>query len=117
MKKKITILEDDADIRDICTFFFEGEGFDVHGYGTVIDFSKDIPPTDLFLLDVRLPDGSGIDVCRMLKEDGRFSTIPIIIMSAHINPLLQKDYYGANCFIEKPFDLSFMLEQVELLTR
>ena len=115
MKKTITILEDDLDIRDICTLIFESEGFVVHGYGTVANFSRDILPTDIFLLDVRLPDGNGIDVCRMLKADKRFSKIPIIIMSAHINPLLHEQNYGEDLFITKPFNLDYMLEQVELL--
>ena len=117
MKKTITILEDDADIMDICTLFFEFEGFDVIGYGTVADFSRNILPTHLFLLDVRLPDGNGIEVCRTLKEDGRFGRIPVIIMSAHIHPLTKSDKYGADCFIQKPFDLDYMLEQVGPLTR
>jgi DNA-binding response OmpR family regulator len=117
MKKTITILEDDEDIRDIYTYFFECEGFGVKAYGTVADFSRELGPTDLFLLDVRLPDGNGIDVCGMLRGDGRYCKIPIIIMSAHINPKVPKDNFGADCFIEKPFDLDNLLRQVELLTR
>lgn len=59
---------------------------------------------DLLILDVRLPDGNGIDYCAMLKKTYGFSDIPIIIMSAN-STRADASRDGATCFIEKPFDI------------
>lgn len=116
-QKEITILEDDGDIREICTYFFASQGFKVNGYGNVKEFSTPPPSTDVFLLDVRLPDGNGLAVCRMLKSDVRYEHIPVIMMSAHMDTSVMMDRCGADHFISKPFDLDLLLEKVVALTK
>jgi len=115
MRREITILEDDRDIREICTYFFTGEGFQVNSYGSVEEFSAAPTTTAIFLLDIRLPDGNGLDVCRRLKDDIRYEGIPIIMMSAHMETSTMMKRCKADYFIAKPFDLDDLLERVEQL--
>ncbi|RYZ15371.1 MAG: response regulator transcription factor, partial [Sphingobacteriales bacterium] len=68
MRKSITILEDDRDIRELCTFLFTEEGYAVQSFATVGEFDKAKATTDLFLLDIQLPDGNGLKVCDALKD-------------------------------------------------
>ena len=102
--KKIIILEDDDDIRELIQLVLESYDFTVKSYQNIRSFesmSKNIIP-DLFLLDVMLPDGNGLDVCKNLKNDKVTENIPVIIMSAHAD--LDK-MNGADDFIVKPFDI------------
>lgn len=82
---KIFVLEDDPDIRNVVTLMLESEDYNVVSFANVQDFmNRDITEVpDLFILDVMLPDGSGIEVCGQLKAGSCTAKPPIIIMSAH----------------------------------
>lgn len=62
---------------------------------------------DLFLLDLMLPDGNGLEVGMELKKSEETKDIPVIIMSAHAD--LQK-MEGADEFISKPFNVDELLD-------
>jgi len=70
MAKRIYVLEDDQDIRDIIEIILTGEKYEVISFSSINEFMlKDKhDQADLFLLDIRLPDGNGINVCEMLKK-------------------------------------------------
>lgn len=114
MKKSITILEDDRDIREICTYVLTGEGYAVNSFDSVTEFAKAKATANLFLLDIQLPDGSGLEVCEQLKANIAYQHIPVIIMSANLKAshLLTS---SADSFIEKPFDIDGLLERVAKL--
>ena len=115
-RKEITILEDDRDIREICTYFFASEGFSVNCYGSVKEFEAAPLSTKIFLLDISLPDGNGLDICQMIKKDQRFKEIPVIIMSAHMTEAaIKAQPCPAEHFISKPFNLDNLLAVVDRL--
>ncbi|MFD2517054.1 response regulator [Salinimicrobium flavum] len=64
----------------------------------------------VFLLDIMLPDGNGLDLCRELKNNETTRKIPVVLMSAHadINSM-----EGADDFISKPFDVDELLRRIE----
>lgn len=111
---KIFVLEDDKDIREVVTMMLESENYTVVSFANVHDFmqrdTNEIP--DLFILDVMLPDGSGLDVCGRLKAESSLADAPIIIMSAHASIEEVKNGCGAESFIQKPFDMDFFLGKV-----
>ena len=115
MKKSITILEDDRDIREICTMLFMDEGYGVDSFENIKSFNKRPTRPSLFLLDVQLPDGNGLDLCEKLKTDENFAYIPIIMMSAHLHKATMMKQSLADDFIEKPFDIERLLQRVALL--
>ena len=103
------------DIRELCTYLFTHEGYNVNGYGNVASFLSAKTKPNLFLLDVQLPDGNGLDVCEKLKSNPIYTNIPVIIMSAQP----QKGALIKNChaddFVEKPFDIDKLLQRVAKL--
>jgi len=114
MYKRISILEDDAGIRDILTIFLESEGFEVFTFADVASFmSRNISnEPNLFLLDIKLPDGNGLEVCKLLKSAHETAHIPIIMMSAHEGVEKMQKNCKAEDYIAKPFDIYEFLERV-----
>ena len=112
---KIFIVEDDPSIREILEIFLTSENFEVQSFESVTEFSKrdlnDLP--DLYLFDVMLPDGSGIDLCNEMKKDSIHAKIPVIIMSAHAQIANFAHFCHPDAFISKPFDIDQMLETIE----
>ena len=107
------IIEDDADILDIMTYILTDEGYDVVSSGnSTILAEVDNNSPDLILLDNRLPEGLGLEICQQYKQkwaaEGR-SVCPIIIISAdhELNTLASR--YDADGFLEKPFDIANFL--------
>ncbi|WP_316813096.1 response regulator transcription factor [Pedobacter heparinus] len=113
-KPNIFIIEDNEDIGFILDYFLNEEGFSVKLFPTVMAFSNafrsSIP--DLFLIDVMLPDGNGIELCDEIKKDFRSANIPVLIMSANADkPSIEA--CEAEEFIPKPFDLQFLLDKIK----
>lgn len=107
MGTKIVVLEDDPDIRRIIALILHREKFEVRSYASATAFLKEISDmdADLFLLDVKLPDGNGMDICNQLKSSTRTRRIPVIMMSAHYN-LAKASEFTADDFICKPFNIT-----------
>lgn len=114
MAKWICVLEDDDDIRDIITFLLNDGTYIVSGYASVSEFTARSEATvpDLFLLDVLLPDGNGIDVCKVLKSNFLTQSVPVLIMSAHASKSEIYHSCKADGFIAKPFDIDYLLHKV-----
>ena len=113
-KIHICVLEDSLDIQEIVKMIFEEEGYRVDSFSSVADFDSGIMllTPDLFLLDIMLPDGNGIDECRELKQGNDFKNIPLLLMSAHAQSKLVVQECPADGFIPKPFDIYDFMAQV-----
>jgi DNA-binding response OmpR family regulator len=114
MKKKILIADDDAGIRDIFRIILEKAGYDLEikeDADEILKGNFKIP--DLFLIDKLLSGIDGLDVCRYLKDDPRTSSIPVVMVSASPDISVSAGKAGADDFIEKPFDLSYLLKVIE----
>ncbi|AZB28683.1 response regulator [Chryseobacterium balustinum] len=113
--RKIFLVEDDQAIREVSVMVLTSENYDVQSFSTVSTFTeRDINVTsDLYMFDVMLPYGSGIDLCEEIKNDVENKDIPIIIMSAHAT----LDHICQSCqpddFIPKPFDIDNLLLKVQ----
>lgn len=95
--------------------FLTSENYLVQSFESVTQFSErdqqDKP--DLYLFDVMLPDGSGIDLCTEIKNSKENHDIPVIIMSAHAQVSSFADECKPDAFITKPFDIDFMLSKIK----
>jgi DNA-binding response OmpR family regulator len=112
MAKKIYVLEDDAAIREVIELILSLELYEVESFSSVTEFwSADHHQVDLYLLDVNLTDGNGLNVCRELKViQGRGT--PLLMMSAHADLTNVRQEYAAEDFLTKPFDISVLLDKV-----
>lgn len=108
---KIYLVEDDQAIRDVLEIFLTLENHVVRSFGSVQEFSeRDLSETaDLYLFDVMLPDGSGIDICNQIKSDHSQKHIPVIMMSAHADLTQMNDLCHPDSFVSKPFDIENLL--------
>jgi two-component system phosphate regulon response regulator PhoB len=114
--KNIFIVEDNHDIGFILDCFLQEEGFNVSLFSTIADFKasykQQLP--DLFLLDVMLPDGNGLELCNELKDNNRSAHLPVLVMSAHSPAEKMSLETCADGFITKPFDLNQVLHEINL---
>ena len=116
--KTILILEDDEDLNRGIAFTFERDGYRAVSAGTATEGKRILAEkdTDLIILDLGLPDGNGVDLC---KEIRAYSQIPIIMLTAcdletdEVSGLLA----GADDYMTKPFSLSVLRARVEALLR
>lgn len=115
MMKQIHVVEDDKDIRQVIEFILEEEGYGVKLFPDVASFHASMADSipDLFLLDVMLPDGNGLDLCKEIRTTNKIKDVPIIVMSANANPDTIFNHCTANDFISKPFDLSDILSRIK----
>ena len=114
MKYKILIADDDPGIRDIFKIVLTKAGYDIEVKEEASEiFKNNFKIPDLFLIDKLLSGVDGLDVCRYLKNNPITSNIPVVMVSASpdIGPMAIKA--GADDFVEKPFELSYLLKVIE----
>lgn len=112
--KKICLVEDNDAIREVLEIILTSENYIVHSFSTVQQFNgrdQNIIP-DLYLFDVMLPDGSGIDLCKEVKY-GENDMKPVIIMSANAQINKIKEQCNPDDFISKPFDIDDVLDRIK----
>jgi two-component system phosphate regulon response regulator PhoB len=115
MKKYIHVVEDNEDIRYIVEFFLMDFDYEVQLSANVKEFVNSLngPLPDLYLVDVMLPDGNGLEICNHIKSNVDTKHIPVIIMSAHSNEREIRKESFADDFISKPFDLNDLVVAIE----
>jgi DNA-binding response OmpR family regulator len=114
-QKKVLVVDDDRDIRELMHLILEMEGYAVteldNGHD-VLDAIQILRP-DVVLLDVMLGDVDGRDICKLLKNDPGMQDIPIIIVSAsHGQHTMHEKQCGANDYLAKPFDMNDLISHV-----
>ena len=114
--KLIMVVDDDESVLSFLSFSLKGEGF------TVME-AKDAEQAirllntkrpDLILLDIMLPQMDGFAMCRSLRDNPQFESVPILFITAYADPTsLQKTAdAGAQGLIEKPIMYSELLVQI-----
>lgn len=113
--KKILLLDDNLDIAQIVEEVLAYEGYQVRSVSTCNGFLslvEDFQP-DLILMDYRLKDGNGGELCRQVKDHPVFGAIPVVIFTAYAQAGFEFKKFGCDGFIEKPFDLDKLMETVQ----
>jgi two-component system nitrogen regulation response regulator NtrX len=104
MSKSIVIVDDEPNIGPSLKLILEGEGYSVSIFRSAQEFTErhSARRTDAYLLDVRLPDGNGIDILRSLRQTSQRA--PVIMISGHgsIADAVEATRNGAFDFLEKP---------------
>lgn len=114
----ILVIEDETTLLDDLTIILELENYQVVGVSRGqegLAFAFQHRP-NLIISDIKLPDLTGLDLVHTLRADARTVRTPLLIITAHADPGLQKACLaaGANHFLQKPFDVEEFLEIVRL---
>lgn len=117
----ILVVEDDAVQRRLLQFFLEQQGYQVRSATNVSEALIYIQPglPDALLLDAMLPDGSGLEVCRQVRQLPDGQAIPILLLTAYdIEPVIVEAFEaGATDFIAKPVNLKLLERRLYHLLR
>lgn len=111
----ILVVEDEDAIADPLVDGLRREGFDVSRVATG-EAALEATPTDLVLLDLRLPDVNGFDVCRRLRERSR---VPIIVVTARgeeTDRVVGLEL-GADDYVVKPYGLRELIARIRAVSR
>lgn len=118
MSQKILLVEDDPALVAGLKFSLEKDGYEVDRAGSVREGKEALQAAryDLILLDIGLPDGTGFDLCRFVREK---SSVPVLFLTAcddEVNVVMGLDM-GGDDYITKPFRLGELLSRVRALLR
>lgn len=116
MPPHILVADDDDLNREVMEAFLSSENYRVslaHDGRQTIEFSASLNP-DLILLDVNMPDMTGYDVCRYLRQQPNTATTPIVIVTGYDTAQDRETGLaaGANVFLPRPFTAQRLLQLV-----
>lgn len=118
-RKSILVVEDDVHIARLVELHLSDLGHTVHTVSTAAEGKahalRDAP--DLILLDLTLPDGDGLDVCRDVRASGNYT--PILILTARdaeVDRVLGLEL-GADDYLTKPFGVRELVARVKAILR
>lgn len=121
IRSRLLIVDDEKDVRDTLTEFFAEKGFEAHSASSgaeAIRLLKVLRP-HLILLDVKMPEMSGIETLRKIRELDREVGI-IMVTGLHDERIGRESLkYGASDYITKPIDLHYLetsiMEKIQVM--
>ena len=119
--KRILVIEDDPDIVELLRYNLEKEDFQVYAATdgkTGLELVRR-GSADLLILDLMLPQLSGIEVCKEIRKSQEHETLPIIMLTARgeeTDRVLGLEL-GADDYVTKPFSVREMVARVKALLR
>ncbi len=121
LKKRILVIDDDASISKLVSDVFAEEGFSVTTASNGAEGIKKVrlSKPDLVILDLRLPDMDGFQICQTLKKDRSVSSIPIIMLTVKStkSSTVAGLEMGADDYIVKPFNQEELVARVKTVLR
>lgn len=115
---RVLVVDDEADVRSVVARALRADG---HAVTTAVDLASAreavVCGTDLIVLDLRLPDGFGLALCRELRGDG--DAVPVLLLTAlsRVAQRVEGLDAGADDFLAKPFALAELRARVRALGR
>ncbi len=118
---KVVVIEDETDLQQILEYNLQQTGHTVRVAGTGqagLKLIREAHP-DVVLLDLMLPDLSGTEVCRALKEDPQTRPIPVIMVTARGEEVDRVVGFelGADDYVVKPFSVRELMLRVQAILR
>ena len=121
MSVNILVIEDEPDIRRNLEYNLGREGFIASSVGSLVKANEKLKlkKFDLILLDLMLPDGSGLDLCRKIKSNSETEATPIIILTAKDDEVDKVVGFelGADDYVTKPFSVRELILRVKAILK
>ena len=113
VKKKVLIIENDREIREIVSYILEDEGFSTLSIAEPESLDHLLPfKPDVILIDEFINSQPGHRLCHKIKQVDHLKHIPVIIISTASNIELIATECQANDYVRKPFDIHEMVGKV-----
>nr|WP_300826638.1 response regulator transcription factor [uncultured Schaedlerella sp.] len=115
--KKILLVEDDTLLNKTLTYNLISEGYDTVSAlnaGTAAELSAR-EEYDLVLLDINLPDGSGYDLCRLIKPENPDTLVIFLTANDQVSDQIRGYEAGAVDYITKPFSIEALLRKIRAM--
>lgn len=115
----ILVVDDDEMTRDLIAFSLRAKGYEVitvdDGLHAVLKIREHKP--DLAILDIMLPDLSGLELLNIIRAEFAMREMPVILMSRLGNEklILAADKLGASNYLVKPFEMQQLIEKISCL--
>lgn len=112
--KKIMIVEDDTILNRTLGYNLASEGYDVtsaHNYKSAVQYLKE-KEFDIALMDINLPDGSGLDLCEEIRGRGQHTYIIFITANDTESDMLKGYQAGGADYVTKPFSVTVLCKKV-----
>ena len=117
----IYLVEDDANIRELVVYTLNSTGYESRGFGTPSEFWKamDEQLPQLVLLDIMLPEESGLSILEKIRKDRKTKKLPVIMLTAKGAEIdkVRGFELGADDYIPKPFGMMELVARVKALLR
>lgn len=118
-RRRVLIVDDSNDIREMLQLLFEMNGFDVFATGdglSALQLASQYVP-DIVLLDLQLPTMDGLSVVREMRQHSRLSRTIVVIVSGHDPARYRQAAIAAGCneYLLKPVDFDQLTEIVDKL--
>lgn len=112
--KKILIIEDDDEIREVLETVLTTNNLDVTGINRTDDILESIKEhsPDLVLTDYLLWGMNGGKICRMIKSHKDTCHIPVVLISAYHELAISLGNFGFDAFIQKPFKINSLIRTI-----
>jgi DNA-binding response OmpR family regulator len=121
MTSRVLLVDDDARLSAMVGDYLRSGGFDVDAVGTLAAGRERLSAQgyDALVLDLMLPDGDGLDLCRELRHNARTRHLPLLMLTARGEPLdrIVGLELGADDYLPKPFEPRELLARVKALLR
>mgnify|MGYP003311151380 FL=1 len=121
MSVNILVIEDEPDIRRNLEYNLGREGFNASSVGSLDEAGEKLKSKkfDLILLDLMLPDGSGLDLCKKIKSNSETEATPIIILTAKDDEVDKVVGFelGADDYVTKPFSVRELILRVKAILK
>lgn len=118
-KTKIYYVEDDENIANEIVSYLNQKGYDAYSVNSMAE-AKDIVKCrmpELMLIDWNLPDGTGENLCKLIRKE--YPELPVIFITVKdaVNDIINAFKTGADDYITKPFDLEILYSRINALLR
>ena len=121
MTSRVLVIEDEPDIRKTIDYNLSKESFEVIQAASIEEGEKALASNkiDVIILDLMLPDGSGLTLCRDIKSEPNTKSIPVIILTAKTEEVDRVVGFelGADDYVTKPFSVRELILRVKAILK